>query len=35
MQSYVENNTPGAWRIFWEYGPGARQITVLAVSKHG
>jgi hypothetical protein len=19
--SYVENNTPGAWRIFWRYGP--------------
>jgi hypothetical protein len=22
--SYVENNTPSAWRIFWRYGPGDR-----------
>lgn len=20
-QSYVENNTPSAWRIWWHYGP--------------
>lgn len=35
--SYVENNTPSAWRIFWHYGPdegGQRVITVLAISPH-
>lgn len=32
--SYVENNTPSAWRIFWHYGPEAGQITVLAITQH-
>lgn len=35
--SYVENNTPSAWRIFWRYGPNeGRQpvITVLAITPH-
>lgn len=37
--SYVENNTPGAWRIFWQYGPDdpdsdQRLITVLAINPH-
>ena len=33
-QSYLENNTPGDGRIFWAYGPGRGQITVLAVERH-
>lgn len=36
--SYVENNTPSAWRIFWQYGPdepdGQRVITVLHIGPH-
>jgi len=32
--SYVENNTPSAWRIFWHYGPGADVITILAITPH-
>lgn len=37
--SYVENNTPGAWRIFWRYGPdepqgGQSVITVLHIGPH-
>lgn len=35
--SYVENNTPAAWRIFWRYGPdesGVPVITVLAIGPH-
>lgn len=32
--SYVENHTPGAWRIFWHYGPDAGQITVLTIGPH-
>jgi hypothetical protein len=33
-QSYLENNTPGAGRIFWAYGPDRQQITILAVERH-
>ncbi len=32
--SYVENNTPGAWRIFWCYGPDTDSITVVTVGPH-
>ena len=35
--SYVENRTPGAWRIFWRYGPdepGLSVITILAIGPH-
>ncbi len=32
--SYVENNTPGAWRIWWYYGPGKGEISILAIGDH-
>jgi hypothetical protein len=32
--SYVENNTPGAWRIFWHYGPDADFITIITIGPH-
>jgi hypothetical protein len=39
--SYVENHTPGAWRIFWMYGPNETHnevevavIIVLAIGPH-
>ena len=32
--SYVENNTPGAARIFWFYGPEDEQITIAAIEPH-
>ena len=35
--SHVENHTPSAWRIFWQYGPdepGRTVITVLAIGPH-
>jgi hypothetical protein len=44
--SYVENNTPGAWRIFWRYGPDETRkdqkgkdvrvpvITIVRISPH-
>ncbi len=32
--SYVENNTPSAWRIFWWYGPEDGQITILSIGPH-
>ncbi len=33
-QSYLENNTPGAGRIFWVYGPDRMDITVIAIEPH-
>lgn len=33
-QSYLENNTPGAGRVFWVYGPEQREITVIGVEPH-
>lgn len=33
-ESYVENKTPSAWRIFWHYGPEKGVITVLTIGPH-
>lgn len=33
-ESYVENHTPGAWRIWWYYGPPVDTITVLTIGPH-
>ncbi|MHB8681781.1 MAG: hypothetical protein ACYDA2_06775 [Acidimicrobiales bacterium] len=33
-ESYVENRTPSAWRVWWHYGPDSGQITVLTVRAH-
>jgi hypothetical protein len=33
-ESYIENNTPSAGRIFWAYGPGRAEITVLGLEPH-
>lgn len=34
FESYAQNRTPGAYRIFWHYGPGKRIITVVAIIPH-
>lgn len=34
FQSYLENNTPAAGRLFWAYGPYKGDITVLAIEPH-
>jgi len=34
FQSYLENNTPAAGRLFWAYGPEQGDITILAVEPH-
>ncbi|MBI4405205.1 MAG: hypothetical protein HY537_13670 [Deltaproteobacteria bacterium] len=34
FESYLENRTPGATRMFWAYGPGRAQITILALEPH-
>lgn len=34
FEAYVQQHTPAAYRIFWCYGPGRRQITILAITPH-
>ena len=34
FEAYAENNTPGAYRIFWSYGPGKDVITIIAITPH-
>lgn len=34
FESYAQNNTPGAYRIFWCYGPSKGQITILDICPH-
>ena len=33
-EAYAENDTPGAYRIFWYYGPGTREITIYSITAH-
>jgi hypothetical protein len=33
-ESYVENRTPAAGLVFWAYGPGRGEITVLGYEPH-
>lgn len=32
--AYAQNDTPGAYRVFWCYGPKKAQITIIAVTPH-
>lgn len=34
FEAYAQNRTPGAYRIFWCYGPDKNQITILAITPH-
>jgi len=34
FEAYAENNTPAAYRIFWHYGPGKSNITIVAITAH-
>jgi hypothetical protein len=34
FEAYAENNTPAAYRIFWHYGPGKGEITIVAITPH-
>ena len=34
FESYAQNKTPGAHRVFWYYGPGKKEITVVAITPH-
>jgi hypothetical protein len=33
-ESYVEEGTPGAWRVWWFYGPEPGQLSIVAIGKH-
>lgn len=33
-ESYIENHTPAAGRIFWAYGPGKSEISILGFEPH-
>jgi len=33
-ESYIENRTPGAWRIWWLYGPTPDTLTILSLGPH-
>lgn len=33
-QSYLENKTPAAGRLFWVYGPGRGEITIIGIEPH-
>lgn len=34
FEAYVENHTPGTYRIYWHYGPEREVITILAITPH-
>lgn len=34
FEAYAEQSTPAAYRIFWYYGPGKNQITIMAITPH-
>lgn len=33
-ESYAQNRTPGAYRIFWHYGPDKRQLMIISITPH-
>ena len=33
-QSYLENKKSGAKRMYWVYGPGQQEITIIALEPH-
>ncbi len=34
FEAYAQDRTPGAYRIFWCYGPGKGEITIIAITPH-
>ena len=34
FEAYVQQRTPGAYRLFWCYGPDKGEITILAITPH-
>ena len=34
FESYAEQDTPAAYRVFWHYGPEKGQLTIIAITSH-
>ena len=34
FEAYAEQSTAAAYRVFWRYGPGKGQITIIAITPH-
>ena len=34
FEAYVQHKTPGAYRLFWCYGPNKGEITIIAITPH-
>ncbi len=34
FEAYVDNKTPGSFRVFWFYGPEQGVISILAITPH-
>ena len=34
FEAYVQNKTPSAYRVFWCYGPGKGEITIISITSH-
>jgi hypothetical protein len=34
LVAYAQNRTPGAYRVFWCYGPRKQEITLIAITPH-
>jgi len=34
FEAYAQQNTPSAYRVFWYYGPGRKEITIVAITPH-
>ncbi len=34
FEAYAQHKTPGAYRVFWCYGPDKGQLTIIAITPH-
>jgi hypothetical protein len=34
FEAYAQQNTPAAYRVFWCYGPGKQEMTIVAITEH-
>ena len=34
FEAYAQQNTPGAYRVFWYYGPGKKILTIIGITAH-
>ena len=34
FEAYAESKTAAAYRIFWFFGPGKKEITIVAITPH-